>query len=127
MVLRRRQFWLNSYLTLKCDTTELNSLQIEDYLKHKDEYDAVIFYEDIVSDAESVCKKLFDLSNTDYKYVPQALEALKTDSQKGTFGLRGAKPKTPPEVERSCNELLKEYGIPLSTDMSVDDFKKVLS
>ncbi len=80
-----------------------------------------------MSDAETVCKKLFDLSNTDHKYVKQALEVLKSDSQKGTFGKRGDKPKVSETTYREVNAFLKELDIPLSTEMSVDEFKKVLA
>ena len=55
----------------------------------KDIYHLVILYEDIVEDAEREARKVFKLLGLSTEYMPQALEALKEDSQKGTFGPRG--------------------------------------
>jgi hypothetical protein len=94
------------------------------YFDHKDEYDLVVFYEDIITDAESVCQSLFDLSGTSHKYIPAALEALKSDSQSGTFGKRGDKPKVTEKTLVEVDALLTQYGIPLQTTMSIGEFKK---
>ena len=53
----------------------------------------IVFYEDILANPEDVCKKLLKVCDISLDYVPKALEALKSDSQKGTFGKRGNKPK----------------------------------
>ena len=48
----------------------------------------VILYEDIKADPEAVCKKLLEVCEVPKEHVPLALEALKSDSQGGTFGRR---------------------------------------
>ena len=53
----------------------------------------IVFYEDILANPEEVCKKLLQVCDISLDAVPRALEALKSDSQKGTFGKRGNKPK----------------------------------
>ena len=53
----------------------------------------IVFYEDILANPEQVCKELLKVCEIPLEYVPKALEALKSDSQKGTFGKRGNKPK----------------------------------
>lgn len=65
-----------------------------DYLRHKDIYDLVIFFEDVMANPESELQKIFDLMEIEYKYLPKAIETLKKDSQRGTFGARGTRPKT---------------------------------
>ena len=52
-------------------------------------YHLVILYEDLVEDPEREARKVFKLLGLSTEYMHTALEALKEDSQKGTFGPRG--------------------------------------
>ena len=63
--------------------------QMEDYFRHKEDYHLAILYEDLTEDPEREARKVFKLLGLSTEYMPQALEALKEDSQKGTFGPRG--------------------------------------
>jgi hypothetical protein len=59
--------------------------------------------------------------------VANALEAMNEDSQQGIFGIPGDGSKlvldsTWPKVDK----MLKEYGIPVWSDMSFDAYKKVM-
>ena len=53
----------------------------------------IVLYEDIKDDPEAVCKRLLEVCEVPKEHIPLALEALQSDSQGGTFGKRGAKPK----------------------------------
>ena len=65
-------------------------------MRSRDDYDLVVFYGDILSNKEKVCKELLEVCEIPLEYIPEALDALKSDSQKGTFGKRGNKPKVDP-------------------------------
>ena len=49
----------------------------------------MVLYEDLTEDAEREARKVFKLLGLSTEHMPTALEALKEDSQKGTFGPRG--------------------------------------
>ena len=68
-------------------------IQITDYQRHKDIYQHTILFEDVIADPEREIKKIFDLMDIGHEHVPGALESLKEDSQRGTFGPRGKRPK----------------------------------
>ena len=78
--------------------------QITDYQRHKDIYQHAILFEDVIADPEREIKKIFDLMDIGHEHVPGALESLKEDSQRGTFGPRGKRPKgwTLHDVHRIC-------------------------
>ena len=66
---------------------------MSEFLRNRDKYDLIVFYEDILAEPENVCRNLLEVCGISSDHVPKALEALKSDSQKGTFGKRGQKPK----------------------------------
>ena len=91
-----------------------------DYLRHKDKYDLAIFFEDIVSNPEQEIKKIFDLMNIDNLHVPKALEALKEDSQRGTFGPRGKRPKISDEEYAYLDSCLRSCEVDESITCKMD-------
>ena len=46
-------------------------LQISQYMRSRDDYDLVVFYEDILSDKEKVCKELLEVCKIPLEYVPE--------------------------------------------------------
>ena len=41
-------------------------------MRSRDDYDLVVFYEDILSDKEKVCKELLEVCDIPLEYVPEA-------------------------------------------------------
>ena len=58
-------------------------------MKHRDLYDMVVTYEDILSDPEGACRRLLEVCGIPERHLPAAVGAFETDSQNGTFGERG--------------------------------------
>ena len=102
--------------------------QMMDYLKHKDQYDLAIFFEDVVSSPEQEIKKIFDLMNIDYLHVPKALEALKEDSQRGTFGPRGKRPKISDEEYVYLDSCLRSCEVDerITCKMDLESLKELV-
>ncbi len=101
--------------------------QMADYIKHRDEYDVVVFYEDLVAEPQVTCRRLFEATGTPPEYVPRAIKALERDSQEGQFGKRGAYGRVVTREEfDKVNAMLRECDVPLSTEMSLEQFKKVI-
>ena len=86
----------------------------------------IVLYEDIIDDPENVCKKLLEACGVPQEYLPKAMEALKTDSQRGTFGSRGEGPKASQHALDLADMVFKECGLPISSDMAVEDFRKLI-
>ena len=45
--------------------------QISQYMRSRDDYDLVVFYEDILSDKEKVCKELLEVCEIPLEYIPE--------------------------------------------------------
>ena len=58
-------------------------------MKHRELYDMVVTYEDILSDPEGACRRLLEVCRIPERHLPAAMGAFETDSQNGTFGERG--------------------------------------
>ena len=86
----------------------------------------IIFYEDIVDDPEAVCKRLFDVCKLNPDFIPLALEALKADSQRGLFVTRGKKPSVPKNDEDCANAMFAECRLPITWEMSSQEFRKFI-
>ena len=67
--------------------------QILYYQRHKEIYKHTILFEDVIQDPKKEIKRIFDLMKISHEHLPGALESLKEDSQRGTFGPRGRRPK----------------------------------
>ena len=102
------------------------SAQISSFLRHRDDYDMVVLYEDILGDPKAVCEELLEVCEVPKEYVPIAMEALETDSQKGTFGKRGDKPKVDDRAWDLADRVFQECGLPIESRMEAEEFKKVI-
>ena len=59
--------------------------------------------------------------------MPNALEALKEDSQKGTFGPRGVTVHISDETFAKADRVLRDYGCPIRTlGQTVDEFREII-
>ena len=99
-----------------------------DYLRHKDIYDLAIFFEDVMSNPERELQKVFDLMEIEYIYLPKALETLKKDSQRGTFGIRGKRPKISDKEYAYLDSYLRSCNVDdrITCEMDLDTLKKVV-
>ena len=86
----------------------------------------VILYEDIKADPEAVCKKLLEVCEVPKEHVPLALEALKSDSQGGTFGRRGDKPSLDCDMLMPADKTFQECGLAISSRTTSEEFKKLI-
>ena len=86
----------------------------------------IVLYEDILEDPKDVCKRLLEVCEVPLDYVPRAMEALKTDSQRGTFGKRGDKPKASQEALDQADIIFAECGLPIRNDMEVEEFRNLI-
>ena len=100
------------------------SANISSFLRYRDDYDMVVLYEDILEDPRAVCEKLLKVCEVPKEYVPVAMEALRTDSQKGTFGKRGDKPKADSRAFDLADMLFEECGLPIRSRMEAVEFKR---
>ncbi len=98
------------------------------YLKHKELYKCCILYEDLISDTESVIRRLFEALDLSEDLVGYALEAMKTHSQGNFFG-DPKKDKRKKELNdkdfEEINEAFREIHVPLNTNMSLESFKEL--
>ena len=62
------------------------------------------------------------------KRVPAALRTLGEDSQRGTFGERGKRPKVEEKAKERLQALIHEMGMSnmLSCDMNLDEYRKLI-
>jgi hypothetical protein len=99
-----------------------------DYLRHKDLYGLVIFFEDLVTSSEAECKRFFDFLGIGHEHVPKALEALKEDSQQGTFGKWGKKPQITHHQFAYLETYLKSFDLDprISCGMSIDTLREIV-
>ena len=54
------------------------------------------------------------------------MEAFKTDSQSGTFGRRGDKPKASRSTLDQADKVFAECGLPIKSDMEVEEFRRLI-
>jgi len=100
---------------------------IESFIRTKDNYDHVMLYEDIRAEPEKECRALFTAMGLDHKYIPDALDAMREDSQQGVLGIRGnAHIKLTEEEITNIARIFRITKSPISMDMSLDDLRTVL-
>ena len=83
----------------------------------------IVLYEDIQTDPQIVCKKLLDACEVPPEHTPNALKALEHDSQMGTFGRRGDKPRIDNDVLHPADNMFKAFGLPIRSGTSAQEFK----
>ena len=99
---------------------------ILDFLKHRNIYIHTLLYEDLISNTKEELEKLFTRLDISTHLVSYAQEAMKYDSQGGIFsgkneGIFGN------DDWKHCNAILQEYGLSLTTNMSVKDLRIFMS
>ncbi len=97
------------------------------YFNTTDIYEHVILYENLSEDPEMELTRIFKVMGIPMKHLPAALGALKSDSQKGTFGSRGQgrSLKLPPESLAGLDKYLGEFNLPMKHNTSAEEFKKL--
>ena len=100
--------------------------QISEFLRHRNQYDIIILYEDIVANPEATCRRLFEVCKIPLEFIPLALEALKSDSQKGLFAHKGPKPSAPKNDMVCADEMFAECRVPITCGMSSQEFRKLI-
>ena len=73
-----------------------------------------------------MCKKLLEVCEVPKEHFHLALEALKSDSQRGTFGKRGAKPSLDNEMLTPADKTFAECGLPIGSRTTSEEFKKLI-
>ena len=116
---------------VRCTTFEVRlafgfACQISQFMRTRHDYNFVVFYEDLLSNKEKVCRELLEVCEIPLEYVPQALNAFKTDSQQGIFGKRGDKPKVDPAILDQADKVFAECGLPLMSKISTPEFKNLV-
>ena len=74
----------------------------------------------------AVCKRLLEVCEVPEEHIPLALKALLSDSQGGTFGKRGAKPKVDFEFFKPADNLFEECGLSISSRTTSEEFKNLI-
>ncbi len=102
--------------------------QLTDYLRNREIYDMAIFFEDVIANPERECRKLFNFLDIPMSHVPAALDTLKEDSQRGTYGLRGERPKIKPKMFIKLDQYLRDLNMPeeVTCEMSLDTLKSIV-
>ena len=98
----------------------------EQYLKNKDLYCQTTLYEDLCEKPTQELEKLFSSLSISLEYIPDALEALKSDSQNGFFDHSSAQA----DFTKTINELndkFKEMEIPMSMNVSLEEMHQLLA
>ncbi len=106
------------------------ALSLTAYFENPKIYDRIIFYEDLSGNTEDEILKLFDIVGVDRKYLPLAMEAMKKDSQNGTFGKRGKGRSfvLEPELLATFNDYMKDMKIPkLRHELSDFDYMSLFN
>ena len=98
---------------------------LEAYVNNKDIYDYAIFYEDLCKRPSDVIQDVFLKLDIPTNYLPDALEAMKSDSQKGFFR-GGYTDKDLPSVIDLMNKKFKEHDVPITVDMPMDEFRLLI-
>jgi len=102
--------------------------QISDYQRHKDFYKRAILFEDVITDPEKEIREIFNIMEIGHEHVPGALESLKEDSQRGTFGPRGKRPKISDEEYAYLDSRLRDVGMDprITCQMEIDTMREIL-
>ncbi len=98
------------------------------YFENPTIYDRIVLYENFTSNTEEEILQLFDILDIEHKHLPLGLEALKKDSQNGTFGARGKGRSfvLEPELLETLDCYMEEMKIPkIRHEMSECEFKSI--
>jgi hypothetical protein len=82
-------------------------------------------YEDLSTNPEHECGKLFSILGLPREHLLEALKAMELDSQQGVLCLRGSGDIGVSTLVK-MESALKELESPVSISMGVEEFKKVM-
>ena len=101
---------------------------IEIYLKNRSIYSSFVLYEDILNHPEETILQLFKVLKVSKDYEADKLQAFQFDSQNDFFGSFQIS-NTNIQHIKVLEEMDREFhrlSIPISTEMSEDQFSKLL-
>ena len=97
------------------------------YLNDIDLFSKAIIFEDLKANPREGLTDIFNIIGIDTKHIDNSLEALKTDSQKGTFGKLGSENlKISEAILDLCDEMFAECGINWSRKTTLPELRKLL-
>ena len=95
-------------------------------MRHRDDYDLIVLYEDIKKDPKDICRKLLSVCEVAPEHRWEAMKALERDSQMGLFGKRGDKPRIGCNMLQPCDNMFKEMGLPIHSRTTDEEFKDII-
>ena len=96
------------------------------YLDSKDLYKKCILYADIMANTEKETNELFEALNIPLEFVPEALKALDTHSQKNMFDKKITEDWNEELLWNEVDEIFNELDIPIKISMSVNDLSEII-
>ena len=96
------------------------------YLDSKDLYKKCILYADIMANTEKETNEMFEALNIPLEFVPEALKALDTHSQKNMFDKNFSEDWTEELLWKEVDEIFNELDIPIKISMSVNDLSEII-
>ena len=96
------------------------------YLDSKDLYKKCVLYADIMANTEKETNELFEALNIPLEFVPEALKALDTHSQKNMFDKKITEDWTEEWLWNEVDEIFNELDIPIKISMSVNDLSEII-
>ena len=97
------------------------------YLLHKDIYQHVVVYEEMISNIISGTKLLFEKLDFPADYVPETLTALTKHSQNNIFGTSDMNKNELISQEDwiKADNVFQELDVPIKVNMKMDEFSKI--
>ncbi len=101
---------------------------VDFYLGHRHLYLRCVLYENLVGDPEAEVSELFDILGLPSEHIPEALACLESHSQGFIFGdpKKEKRREFGPAEFREVDKAFEDIGLPLSTDMTVEEFKALM-
>ena len=97
------------------------------YLDSKDLYKKCILYANIMANTEKETNELFEVLNIPLEFVPEALKAMDTHSQKNMFDKKITEDYWTEEwLWNEVDEIFNELDIPIKISMSVNDLSEII-
>ncbi len=100
---------------------------IECYLRHKEDFDTALVFEDLHENPGEQILKVFKVLDISEEHVGEALKAVGQDSQQGIFGNMGSKKVVlTPEDWATVDRVLKMCFTDYNTGWTDDQFRKLV-
>ena len=96
------------------------------YLDSKDLYKKCVLYADIMANTEKETNEMFEALNIPLEFVPEALKALDTHSQKNMFDKKIIEDWNEELLWNEVDEIFNELDIPIKISMSVNDLSEII-